>query len=139
MSASAGNSPLNKKLGIHGDIVFTLVGAPRGFEQALGDVGDAVHQRNLMPTIDVVVAFFTERERLKAKWPELADAAAPAGEVWVAFPKKNSGVATDLNDDVVRATVLKAGWLDNKVATIDDTWSALRFAMRKDTRPPWKR
>ncbi len=139
MSASTGNTPLNKKLGIHGDIVFTLVGAPRGFEQELGDVGEAVHQRNLMPTIDVVVSFFTERERMKAKWPQLADAAAPAGAVWVAWPKKNSGVATDLTEDIVRADMMKAGWLDNKLASIDDTWSALRFVMRKDTRPPWKR
>ena len=139
MSASTGNTPLNKKLGLHGDIVFTLVGAPRGFEQALGDVGEAVHQRNLMPTIDVVVSFFTERERMKAKWPQLADAAAPAGEVWVAWPKKNSGVNTDLTEDIVRADMMKAGWLDNKLASIDDTWSALRFVMRRDTRPPWKR
>jgi hypothetical protein len=139
MSFGTGNTPLNRKLGLHGDIVFTLVGAPRGFEQALGDVGEAVHQRNLMPTIDVVVSFFTERERMKAKWPQLADAAAPAGEVWVAWPKKNSGVNTDLTEDIVRADMMKAGWLDNKLASIDDTWSALRFVMRKDTRPPWKR
>ena len=139
MSASASNTPLNKKLGVHGDIVFTLVGAPRGFEQALGDVGEAVHQRNLMPTIDVVVAFFTERKRLKATWPQLTDAAAPAGAVWVAWPKKTSGVATDISDDTLRADLLSTGWVDNKVASIDDTWSALRFVMRKDTRPHWKR
>lgn len=130
---------LTKKLGISGDIVFTVIGAPAGFEQSLGDVGDAVWQRNLMPPIDVVVAFFTERARMVAKWPQLVDAAAPAGAVWIAWPKGTSGLRTDLSDHVVRAELLPSGWVDNKVCAIDDTWTALRFVMRKDQRPPWKR
>jgi hypothetical protein len=139
MSAGYSGTPLPKKLGISGDVVYTLVGAPPGFEQLLGDVGLAVHQRNLMPTIDVVVAFFTERARLVAKWPQLADAAAPAGAVWIAWPKKASKVTTDITEDVLRAELLKTGWVDNKVCAIDDTWSGLRFVLRKDNRPPWKR
>jgi len=130
---------LTKKLGIVDDAVFTVIGAPKGFAALLGDYGDAIWQRNLMPTIDVVVAFFTERARMVAKWPELADAAAPSGGVWIAWPKAASGVRTDLNDNAVRADLLKKGWVDNKVCSIDDTWTALRFVMRKDERPPWKR
>jgi hypothetical protein len=139
VSAGYSGTPLPKKLGIVGDVVFTVIGAPKGFEQLLGDVGEAVWQHNLMPTIDVVVAFFTERARLEAKWPALVDAAAPAGAVWIAWPKKSSGVATDITEDVLRAVLLKTGWVDNKVCAIDDTWSGLRFVMRKDDRPHWKR
>jgi hypothetical protein len=140
VEVSAAPAPaLIKKLGIVGDAVFTVIGAPPGFTELLGDYGDAVWQRNLMPPIDVVLAFFTERARMVAKWADLAEAAAPVGGVWVAWPKATSGVRTDLNDNVVRAELLKTGWVDNKVASIDDTWTALRFVMRKDERPPWKR
>ncbi len=139
MNAGNSGTPLPKKLGITGDAVYVLINPPAGFTELLGDVGDAVLQRNLMAPIDVIVAFFTERARLEAKWPSLIEAAQPLGAVWVAWPKKSSGVATDITEDVLRAALLKTGWVDNKVCAIDDTWSGLRFVMRKDTRPPWKR
>jgi hypothetical protein len=86
-----------------------------------------------MPPIDVVVAFFTDRARLVAAWPGLADAAAPAGAVWVAWPKTTSGVQTDLDEAALRAVVQSTGWVDNKMCSIDDTWSAMRFVV--DTKP----
>ena len=131
MNASA--VPLTKKLGISGDMVFTVVGAPAGFTALLGDVGDAVWQRHLMPPIDVVVSFFADRSRLAAAWPGLADAAAPAGAVWVAWPKMTSGAQTDLDEAALRAVVQSTGWVDNKMCSIDDTWSAMRFVV--DTKP----
>ena len=136
MSVGHSGTPLPKKLGITPDSVFTLVNAPKGFEAVLGDVGDAVRQRSLMPTIDVVVAFFTECARLEAKWPSLIEAAMPDGGVWVCWPKKTSGVATDITEDVLRAVLLPTGWVDNKVCAIDDTWSGLRFVQRKELRHP---
>jgi hypothetical protein len=139
VSAGYSGTPLTKKLGIVGDVVYHVVGAPPGFHELLGDVGDAVMQRNLMPPIDVVIAFFTERARLVAKWPIISEPAAPLGAVWIAWPKKASGVATDITEDVLRAELLKTGWVDNKVCAIDDTWSGLRFVVRKDNRPSWKR
>ena len=71
-------------------------------------------------------------------WPDLETlkAAAPDGGVWVAWPKKTSGVATDITEDVLRAELLPTGWVDNKVCAIDDTWSGLRFVMRKELRRP---
>jgi hypothetical protein len=136
VSAGDSGSPLTKKLGIVGDAVYVLINEPAGFEATLGDIGDAVRQRNLMPPIDVIVAFFTERARLEAKWPQLIDAAQPDGAVWVAWPKKTSGVTTDITEDVLRAVLLKTGWVDNKVCAIDDTWSGLRFVQRKELRRP---
>jgi hypothetical protein len=57
-------------------------------------------------------------------------ALAPAGGLWAAWPKKSSGVATDLDENVVREIGLAAGLVDNKVCAIDETWSGLRFVIR---------
>jgi hypothetical protein len=118
--AGYSGTPLPKKLGIVGDAVFTVIGAPVDFATTLGDYGDAVWQRTLLAPLDVVVAFFTERARLVAAWPTLTAAAEPAGAVWVAWPKKASGVATDITEDTLRADLLPTGWVDNKVCAIDD-------------------
>jgi hypothetical protein len=140
-STSAGYSgtPLPKKLGIVGDAVFTVVNPPSGFADTLGDYGEAVWQRSLLAPLDVVVAFFTERDRLLAAWPKLTAAMSPAGGVWIAWPKRTSGVATDLTEDVLRAELLPSGWVDNKVCAIDATWSGLRFVLRKERRPGHRR
>ena len=139
MSVGATNTPLNKKLGIFGDVVFTVLHAPPTFMADLGDTGDAIWQRHLMPPIDIIVAFYAEKTALRDEWKTLAEAAQPAGSVWVVWPKPTSDVPSDISEDVLRATMLKAGWSDNKACNIDDTWMALRFVMRKDSRPPWKR
>ena len=136
MSAGYSGTPLPKKLGIVGDAVFAVRHAPADFAETLGDYGAAVWQRSLLAPIDVVVAFFTEKKKLVAEWKTLTEAAQPAGGVWVAWPKKSSGVATDITEDVLRAVLLPTGWVDNKVCAIDDTWSGLRFVLRKENRPP---
>jgi hypothetical protein len=137
-SSSAGYSgtPLPKKLGIGDESVFTVRHAPPGFAETLGDVGGAVWQKSLLAPLDVVVSFHVTRETLLAEWPALTEAAAPAGAVWVAWPKKTSGVATDLTEDVLRDILLPTGWVDNKVCAIDATWSGLRFVQRKELRRP---
>ena len=136
MSAGYSGTPLPKKLGIVDDAVFTVRHAPANFADTLGDYGDAVWQRSLLAPIDVVVAFFTQKAKLVAEWSSLTDAAQPAGGVWVAWPKKSSGMATDITEDVLRKVLLPTGWVDNKVCAIDDTWSGLRFVLRKENRPP---
>ena len=125
-----------KKLGIGDDSVFTVRHAPRGFAETLGDIGEAVWQKSLLAPLDVVVSFHVTRDTLLAEWPALTDAVAPDGAAWVAWPKKTSGVATDLTEDVLRELLLPTGWVDNKVCAIDATWSGLRFAQRKELRRP---
>ena len=134
--ATAGYSgtPLPKKLGIDDDTVFTVRHAPYDFAATLGDVGGAVWQRSLLAPLDVVVAFHTKRVALTAEWPKLTAAVAPDGAVWVAWPKKTSGVPTDITEDVLREELLPTGWVDNKVCAIDATWSGLRFVLRKELR-----
>ena len=136
MSAGYSGTPLPKKLGIVGDAVFVVVDPPDGFAATLGDYGDAVWQKSLLAPVDVIVAFFMSRAKLIAAWPKLTGAAATDGGVWVAWPKRSSGVATDITEDVLRAELLPTGWVDNKVCAIDETWSGLRFVLRKELRRP---
>jgi hypothetical protein len=133
--AGYSGTPLATKLGIVGDAVFTVVGAPVDFADTLGDYGDAVWQRSMLAPLDVVVAFFTARDRLAAAWPKLVAPLAPAGGIWVAWPKRSSGIPSDVTEDVLREVILPTGWVDNKVCAIDATWSGLRFVLRKELRP----
>jgi hypothetical protein len=136
MTAGYSGTPLAKKLGIDGDVVFTVRHAPSDFAITLGDIGNAVWQQSLLAPLDVVVAFHTVRKALVAEWPKLTAAMQPAGGIWVAWPKRSAGVPTDITEDVLRAELLRTGWVDNKVCAIDDTWSGLRFVMRKELRRP---
>jgi hypothetical protein len=135
---NAGNSgtPLPKKLGIVGDAVFTVLHPPPQFDEVLGDFGDAVWQRSLFAPLDVVVAFYTDVAALRRDWPKLPPAMSPAGGIWIAWPKRSSGVPTDITEDVLRAELLPTGWVDNKVCAIDETWSGLRFVLRLEQRKP---
>ena len=135
-SAGYSGTPLPKKLGIDDDSVFTVRHAPRNFAETLGDVGGALWQKSLLAPLDVVVSFHTTRATLLAEWPKLTDAVQPDGAVWVAWPKKTSGVPTDITEDVLREVLLPTGWVDNKVCAIDGTWSGLRFVQRKELRRP---
>ena len=127
MAGYAG-TPLPQKLGIKPESRVVVVGAaPDGF---LPEV-DA--RRRLGPA-DVVVAFFTTRAALERRLPALERAVFPAGGLWIAWPKRSSGVATDLTEDVLREVALPRGLVDNKVCAIDETWSGLRLVWRKERR-----
>jgi hypothetical protein len=84
----------------------------------------------LNPPVDVIVAFFTERRELQRRLPGLIGALDPAGGLWIAWPKRASGVETDITEDVVRELGLAEGVVDNKVCAIDETWSGLRLVIR---------
>ena len=84
--------------------------------------------------LDLVIAFFEQRREVLARWPTLTSAVGPEGTVWVAWPKRSSGVPTDLTEDCFRADLLPTGWVDTKVCAVDDTWSGLRFVLRKELR-----
>jgi hypothetical protein len=127
-------APLPKKLGIVGDVVFATIGEPATFAATLGDVGEAVWQRSLLAPLDVVIAFVTARAQLERLWPRLTAPLTPSGAAWIAWPKKTSGMASDVTEDVLRDVVLPTGWVDNKVCAIDEQWSGLRFVLRKERR-----
>ena len=137
--ATAGYSaaPLARKLGIKPDSRLALIGAPDGFDDTLGDLPLGVHARRRLggEPFDVIVAFHERRAALERRLPALAAALDPAGGLWLAWPKRASGVATDLTDDVVRTLGLATGLVDNKVCAIDPVWSGLRLVHRLRDRP----
>jgi len=134
MTAGYSGTPLPKKLGIVGDVVFTTIGEPPEFAATLGDIGDAVWQRSLLAPLDVVITFVTARAQLERLWPKVVAPLTPAGASWVAWPKRTSGIASDLTEDVLREVLLPTGWVDNKVCAIDERWSGLRFVLRREHR-----
>lgn len=84
--------------------------------------------------LDLVVTFVTSRARLRARIAALRPKLAPAGALWVAWPKKASGLATDVTEDVVRDVALEGDLVDVKVIAIDETWSGLKLVIRKEAR-----
>ncbi len=131
MAGYAG-APLPKKLGIKANSVVVLVGAPEGFEETLGDLPEGVAllgEASSQP--DVILWFTTSRSDLERDIERMG-AFAGQGGLWIAWPKKSSGIASDLSQAVVREAGLAAGLVDFKVCAIDETWSGLRFTRRKD-------
>jgi hypothetical protein len=129
--AGYSGTPLGKKLGIREAAVVVLAGAPAGFEDALAPLPDAVTvTRRNRPGADVAILFAPSASVLRRRFAPLAATLDRAGGLWVCWPKRSSGVATDLDENVVRAHGLAAGLVDNKVCAVDDTWSGLRFVYR---------
>ena len=122
------STPLPKKLGIKEESRVALKSAPDGFAALLG-----VTPR-LRGEFDVAVLFATRQGELTRAFTPLVRRLAPAGGLWVAWPKKSAGVPTDLTFDAVQKTGLDAGLVDNKSCAIDDTWQAVRFVIRLEDR-----
>ena len=128
-------TPLPQKLGIGAGTRFAVKSDPPGFTASLGPLPvGATRLARVRAPLDVVVAFFTSRAALTRASPGLTAAAAPAGAVWVAWPKRSSGVATDITETALREDLLPSGWVDTKVCATDETWSGLRFNLRKELR-----
>jgi hypothetical protein len=122
-------TPLSKKLGIGESSRVALIGASEGFAATVGAESRARGE------VDVVVYFTKRRAELERRFGPLARRLAPAGGLWVAWPKKSASAATDLSFETVQAIGLDAGLVDNKSCSIDETWQALRFVIRREDRP----
>lgn len=135
--ATAGYSGthLPEKLGIREGDVVGLVAAPTELVGLLGDLPPGVtFQEGVEPAPDITIAFFTERSALVEVLPALVEASFPDRAVWLAWPKKTSGVATDLTGDVVRELVLATTLVDVKVCAISEVWSGQKAVWRKEHR-----
>lgn len=132
-SGGAGYSgtPLPKKLGIKEGAIVGLIGAPKDFEQTLGKLpaGAKVVRQPRKPC-DVVLCFAVMKKELTPRMKTAMRISADSG-LWLIWPKKSSGVASDLSEEVVRTMGLAAGWVDFKVCALDDTWSGLAFKRKK--------
>ena len=130
--AGYSGTPLVRKLGIKDEHVVLLDGAPADLD--LGDTGGAHLVRRLPHTADVTLTFHTSYDALAKRLPTLFERTSTAGMVWVCWPKmaaqKALGLTSDLDENMVRDLGLELGFVDVKVAAIDDTWSGLKFVRR---------
>jgi hypothetical protein len=135
--AGYSGTPLPKKLGIKEEARLALLGAvPTGFDRTLGRLPGGVEvRRQARGRCDVIVCFVTRRAELARRFPALKRALDADGGLWIAWPKRSSGVDTDMTEDVVREIALPGGLVDNKVCAIDQTWSGLRLVYRLADRP----
>jgi hypothetical protein len=132
--AGYSGTPLALKLGITAGSRVLLDGAPDGF--GLGELPEqaTVHRRGTAPSYDIIVCFCPDAARLHARWPRMHPLTTPPGALWIAWPKRSSGVATDLDENVVRAYALAHGRVDVKVCAVNEIWSGLKHVIRKADR-----
>jgi len=133
--AGYSGKPLSQKLGLKPGFRIFVAGAPADYRKIVGEwpEGATIALRASAP-LDVVHVFAAEARGLSAKLSRYRKAIAPDGMIWVSWPKKASGVATDLSDVVVRDLALPLGLVDIKVCAIDDIWSGLKFVIQKRQR-----
>lgn len=132
--AGYSGTPLAKKLGIKAGHMVSAHHAPASLAALLDPLPEGAQLVGPADGADLVLAFYTERAMLEGEISSLSASIFPDRGLWLCWPKKSSGVATDLTGDVIRAEGLGAGVVDIKVCAIDDTWSGHRFAHRMANR-----
>jgi hypothetical protein len=131
-------TPLARKLGIRPGDLVALLAAPCGFDATLGALPEGATIRDSLDgdvPFDVVLCFTTRRAELVEALRTARPALAPAGGLWIAWPKRASGLPTEVTDDLVRELALPTGLVDNKVCAVDATWTGLRLVVRRELRP----
>jgi hypothetical protein len=129
--AGYSGTPLPKKIGIKEGSRIALVNAPKDFAHVLGPLpADAEIVTRLTKPLDIVLLFVLTERALLRDFEKIANRLASNGMIWVAWPKKSSGVATDLSFDRVQRIGLDTGLVDVKICAIDDVWSGLKFVIR---------
>jgi hypothetical protein len=127
-------APLSKKLGIKPGSSLHVLNEPDGFLEMLKPIPDSVQFVTAEDHLDVIVLFAASSADLEA-FGRLVSMLKPSGGLWVAWPKKSSGLLTDLTFEIVQRVGLSSGLVDNKVCAIDEVWTALRFVHRREKRP----
>jgi hypothetical protein len=136
MTAGYSGTPLTKKLGIKEGHRVALVGAPARFLEELSDLPRGVtFVTSLATQIDLIMFFVKSQSEMSRNFSRLAARLQPAGMLWIAWPKKTSGMITDLSDNSVRQIGLDAGLVDVKVCAVNEVWSGLKFVIRVKDRP----
>ncbi len=126
------------KLGLRAGLRTLVCGAPGDYAVLTGFDTDRLQWVVKTAGIDFGHAFVRSRAELDAILDELVPHLEPAGQLWVSWPKRSSGVATDLTEDGVRAAALPRGLVDVKVCAVDAVWSGLKLVWRRERRPPRK-
>ena len=129
--AGYSGTPLAKKLGIKEGSRIALVNAPKDLQSELGELPDGVKfLKSSTKSLDLILCFVLSERILARDFAKLADRLTANGMIWIAWPKKSSGVATDLTFERVQRIGLDAGLVDVKICAVDETWSGLKFVYR---------
>jgi hypothetical protein len=135
-------TPLAKKLGIKDDFRAALLHVPEEVKAELREALGKCRNQNTLgrakQNLDFIFLFAKSRAALHLELMPAAKALAPAGMLWISWPKKSSGVATDLTEDIVRESGLDAGLVDIKVCAVTEVWSGLKFVIPVKNRPKAK-
>jgi hypothetical protein len=124
-------TPLPKKLGIKDGFRVAFAGAPSDVLAELkAALATCETARDAKATLDFAMVFTKSKVELTKEFKRITKILAPAGMLWVSWPKKSSGVASDLDEGVVREIGLAAGLVDVKVCAVTETWSGLKFVRR---------
>jgi hypothetical protein len=136
--AGYSGTPLPQKLGVKPGLRVVAMNTPKSAMGVIAEIA-AVSPVELKlagsGSVDVLLLYCDRKFDLEKGFPKAAARLAPSGGLWVAWPKKSSGVETDLDENIVREYGLGQGLVDNKVCAIDQTWSGLRFVVRLKDRP----
>jgi hypothetical protein len=135
MAAGYSGTPLLQKLGIKPNISVVLINAPANYRKLLGPAAKSVtFSDSARKGTEFVHFFVTKRRELERTLPQLRQKVVDTAVVWVSWPKKSSGVQTDVTEDVIRSVALPLGFVDIKVCAVDETWSGLKLMIRRDLR-----
>lgn len=131
--------PLFQKLGIEEGMSISIFNAPNYFDFDLGDLPDDVeiHRDAEDAPADLYLIFADRSDEAQLGFERAVTHLPPDGAIWFAWPKKSSDRASDITEDTLRDLFLPTGMVDNKVCSIDETWSGLRFVVRKENRADW--
>jgi len=133
--AGYSGTPLPKKLGVKENQRIALLNEPLNFHQQLGPLPETTEiVKRLSAPLDLVILFVDREKELAKQFPVLAKKLSSSGMIWVAWPKKSSGVPTDLIFDNVQRIGLATGLVDVKICAIDEVWSGLKFVIRLQDR-----
>lgn len=133
MTAGYSGTPLVKKLSLKDGLSAWFHAMPETVRTEIGDI--ALDEREAPGAgLQAAHIFTTERAELERLLGDLRNLIAPAGFVWVSWPKKASKVPTDITEDIIREICLPMGWVDVKVCAVDAIWSGLKLMIRKELR-----
>jgi hypothetical protein len=135
MGTGYSGTPLFQKLGIKEGSRVLPVRPPENLADLLGELPEGVRMASRAgPGLDMVLCFCTRRAELERDVTRLTPYLLPAGMFWAAWPKRASGLTTDITENTVRDVALPKGLVDTKVCAIDETWSGLRLVRRRELR-----
>jgi hypothetical protein len=133
--AGYSGTPLAQKLGIKPGQKVATIGAPAGYRKLLAPLAAGISFTTKIATeAPFVHLFVTKRQTLEKELKRLRRLLADTGVLWVSWPKKASGVVTDITEDVIREVCLPLGFVDVKVCAVDETWSGLKLMVRRENR-----